>query len=105
METKDNKIGLIEKLEKRRLERLKWLESCCTQVVKCAESTLKRIRNDGLSANYSCNHDIEKWSERVHRTSYELWLLSDMIKMLEIEEQPVLKVEVQEESEVKNESK
>tara|TARA_B100000214_G_scaffold340111_1_gene286364 strand:+ start:18 stop:320 length:303 start_codon:yes stop_codon:yes gene_type:complete len=94
---KDKKNDLIKKLEKRRLERLKWLESCCVQVVSCAESTLKRIRTDGLSANYSCNHDIEKWSERVHRASYELWLLSDMIKMLEIEEQPVLKVEVQEE--------
>ena len=73
----------LDVIAKRRLDRLKWLETCCQQVVECAERTLKKIQEDGLSTNYSCNHDIQRWSERLHRASYELWLLSDVSDLIE----------------------
>ena len=44
---------------------------------------MKKIDSEGLNNNYSCNHDIQKWSERIHRTSYELWLLSDVQRLVE----------------------
>ena len=72
-----------DKIIERRLEKLDWLKSCCRQVIDCAEATLKKIESEGLSNNYSCNHDIQKWAERVHRTSYELWLLADTQLLLE----------------------
>ena len=85
-------------LEKRRIERLKWLESCLKQVIEISENSLKTISSKGLSANYSCNHDVLKWAERAHRASYELWLMSDLSKMISEGKYPTIEVEVQEES-------
>ena len=82
METKSAR----DKIEERRLTKLRWLQSCCKQVITCAEETLKKIEAEGVSGNYSCNHDIQKWSERVHRVSYEMWLLSDLSNILQKED-------------------
>ena len=71
-----------ETIEQRRLAKIDWLRSCCNQVIEAAERTLRKIDEEGLSGNYSVNHDIAKWSERVHRTSYELYLLADISKIL-----------------------
>lgn len=68
------------------MDRLQWLERCLKEVVKCAEHTLKRIDAEGVSGNFSCNHDIQKWSERVHRAAYEMWLLSDIEALIKNEE-------------------
>tara|TARA_B100000214_G_C23788384_1_gene544710 strand:- start:12 stop:266 length:255 start_codon:yes stop_codon:yes gene_type:complete len=65
----------------RRLDDLRrWLK----ETVKVAEESLKLIDERGLSGNYSCNHDILKWAERAHRASYELWLLGDIEREIEI---------------------
>ncbi len=85
----------IESLMRRRLDRLRWLKSCCKEVVKCAEETAKKIDAEGLGGNFSCNHDVLKWAERVHRASYELWLLSDVQRLVE-EGKEVIEVEVEE---------
>ena len=72
------KKSAAQKIEERKIAKMKWLQDCCKQVIDVADRTLKKIENEGLAGNYSCNHDIQKWSERIHRTSYELWLLSDL---------------------------
>lgn len=79
---KKNK-SVIERIMLRKMNRLLWLESCLKEVIKCSESTLRKIEAEGVSGNYSCNHDVEKWSERVHRASYEMWLLSDIQSFIE----------------------
>lgn len=93
----------IEKIMRRRLEKLKWLKSCCEQVIACSNNTLKKIDSDGLRNNFSCNHDIQKWAERVHRVSYELWLLSDIQKLVE-EGIEVTEVFVEEDKEIAGET-
>ena len=105
MTEEESKIR-IEKIMRRRLDRLKWLKSCCEQVIACSNDTLKKIESDGLRNNFSCNHDIQKWSERIHRTSYELWLLSDIQKLVEegIETAEVLVEEFDEDEEADDEA-
>jgi len=100
-----DKKEATEKLMRRRLDRLRWLKSCCEQVISCADQTLKKIETEGLKGNFSCNHDIQKWSERIHRTSYELWLLGDVYALVE-EGKEYAEVEVEEttEEEDKNET-
>ena len=97
--------SVCDSIMMRKLTRLRWLESCLKEVIKCADSTLKKIEAEGISGNYSCNHDVQKWSERVHRTSYEMWLLSDIQSFIE-NNNDVIEVIVEDdrESETKNES-
>ena len=99
MNEEEKKVRL-EKLTLRRLDKLRWLKSCCEQVIECATDTLKKIEAEGLNNNYSCNHDIQKWSERIHRTSYELWLLTDVQRLAE-EGIETVEVMVEEEPEKK----
>lgn len=91
-----NKTALA-RIMTRRMDRLQWLECCLKEVIKCAELTLKKIEAEGASANFSCNHDVQKWSERVHRASYEMWLLSN-IEALVKNEEAVTQVIVEEDS-------
>jgi hypothetical protein len=85
----------LDVITKRRYDRLKWLESCCQQVITVAETTLKKIQTDGLATNYSCNSDVQRWSERMHRASYELWLLSDISDLIEKGAPAIIPVTVQ----------
>lgn len=84
-----------EIIHERRLRKIEWLRSCCNEIIKCAQQTVKKIDNNGLAENFSCNHDIEKWAERVHRASYELWLLGDMESILNEERSNLVKVNVE----------
>ena len=81
-----------ENIEKRQLDKLNRLKGCCEQIIKCAESTLRKIDSQGIEGNYSCNHDVEKWSERIHRVSYELWLLKDVRTLVSQEEKIAVEV-------------
>ena len=83
-------------LTNRRIDKMKWLESCCFQTIEQAEKTLKNIRGTGLNTNFSINHDILKWAERVHRASYELWLLADIQKTIDTGKTPTISVVVEE---------
>jgi len=101
MKTNEKNISknALDVITKRRAERLKWFEACCEQVIDCAEKTLKKIQTDGLATNYSCNSDIQRWAQRMHRVSYELWLLSDISDLIEKGSPVVIPVTVQESEE------
>lgn len=89
----------LERIMERRMNRLVWLESCLKEVIKCSESTLKKIEAEGISGNFSCNHDVQKWADRVHSAAYEMWLLSDIESLIKNEEK-VTKVIVEEDIEL-----
>lgn len=78
----ENRKNSQEKIEERRLLKLRWLRDCLVEVIKVSNETLKKIESEGLKGRYSCNHDVQKWAERVHRVSYELWLLRDISEIL-----------------------
>ena len=72
-----------ERLTSRRMQKIDNLRTWLKETVKVAEDELKKIDEHGLSCNFSCNHDILKWAERAHRTSYELWFLKDTQEFIE----------------------
>lgn len=94
-----------EKIEERRLAKLKWLKDCLTEVIKASEETLSKLESEGLRGHYSCNHDVQKWAERVHRVSYELWLLRDISETLAKENQKPSKKEVKPKSKKNSKAK
>ena len=71
------------------IQRQGWALDSVSVHLNGLEKTAKEMRRNlslGGQASWSCNHDILRWAQILHKLSYELYILTNLRETISAEE-------------------